>query len=91
MLDHVQSKRGFDPLRYRFEDEAPAPGEAFEVATDVFWIRQPMSGKLNHINVWLLRDGDGWTEPSRLPIPYGWSVVLTPDGMVVGTQIHWEP
>ena len=55
------SKRGFDPLRYRFEDRAPRPGQVTEVADGVFWIRMPMGGRLNHINVWLLRDGPGWT------------------------------
>ncbi len=57
----IVSKRGFDPLVYRFEDNAPAPGEAVEVADGILWIRMPMHGRLNHINVWLLRDGDGWT------------------------------
>ena len=31
------------------------------MADGVFWIRMPMGGRLNHINVWLLRDDDGWT------------------------------
>jgi glyoxylase-like metal-dependent hydrolase (beta-lactamase superfamily II) len=55
------SKRGFDPLVYRFEDQVPAPGKVSEVADGVFWIRMPMRGRLDHINVWLLRDYDGWT------------------------------
>ena len=60
MVDNM-SKRGFDPLTYRFEDQAPKPGQATAVADGVFWIRMPMGGRLDHINVWLLRDGDGWT------------------------------
>ena len=60
MVDNM-SKRGFDPLNYKFEDQAPNPGETTEVAEGVYWIRMPMQGRLNHINVWLLRDGDGWT------------------------------
>ncbi len=42
-------------------DEAPESGAATEVAPGVFWLRfpLPMSG-LNHINLWALRDGDGW-------------------------------
>jgi glyoxylase-like metal-dependent hydrolase (beta-lactamase superfamily II) len=55
------SKRGFDPLTYKFEDQVPKPGHALEIADGVFWIRMPMRGRLDHINVWLLRDGDGWT------------------------------
>ncbi len=60
MVDNM-SKRGYDPLHYKFEDQIPAPGEVTEVADGVFWIRLPMMGRLNHINVWLLRDYDGWT------------------------------
>ncbi|MDG1205658.1 MAG: MBL fold metallo-hydrolase [Pseudomonadales bacterium] len=55
------SKRGYDPLNYKFQDQAPEPGEMTEVSEGVFWIRMPMWGRLNHINVWLLKDYDGWT------------------------------
>jgi glyoxylase-like metal-dependent hydrolase (beta-lactamase superfamily II) len=55
------SKRGFDPLTYRFEDRVPRPGQVTELADGVFWIRMPMGGRLDHINVWILRDGGGWT------------------------------
>ena len=41
--------------------EAPASGEAKEVADGVYWIRMPLPFSLNHINLWALRDGDGWT------------------------------
>jgi glyoxylase-like metal-dependent hydrolase (beta-lactamase superfamily II) len=38
------------------------PGdEPFEVAPGVWWVRFTMPGPLNHINLWLLEDGDGWT------------------------------
>ncbi|MFT4799105.1 MAG: glyoxylase-like metal-dependent hydrolase (beta-lactamase superfamily II) [Candidatus Azotimanducaceae bacterium] len=60
LVDNM-SKRGFDPLTYRFQDQAPGPGEITEVKDGVYWIRMPMWGRLNHINVWLLRDGPGWT------------------------------
>ena len=36
-------------------------GEPVEVADGVFWVRFAMPGGLDHINLWLLRDGDGWT------------------------------
>ena len=36
-------------------------GETLEVATGIFWIRMPLPFALNHINLWLLADGDGWT------------------------------
>jgi glyoxylase-like metal-dependent hydrolase (beta-lactamase superfamily II) len=55
------SRRGFDPLTYQFEDQIPTPGRTTLIADGVYWIRMPMQGRLNHINVWLLRDEDGWT------------------------------
>ncbi len=39
----------------------PAAGEMREVAPGVFWLRMPLPFQLDHINLWLLRDGDGWT------------------------------
>ncbi|MCW9032758.1 MAG: MBL fold metallo-hydrolase [Rhodospirillales bacterium] len=43
-------------------DSNPEAGEVIEVAPGVLWLRMPlpMVG-LNHINLWLVRDGDGWT------------------------------
>ena len=56
-----KSRRGFDPLTYRFQDQAPAEGEVTQVADGIYWARLPLWGRLNHINVWLLRDYEGWT------------------------------
>ncbi len=36
-------------------------GEPIEVADGVHWVRFSMPGSLDHINLWLLEDGDGWT------------------------------
>ena len=47
-------------LRYPFP-EIPAAGEVREVVDGVFWIRMPLPFGLDHINLWLLADGDGWT------------------------------
>ncbi len=47
-------------LTYPFE-HMPAPGEALEIADGIFWLRFPIPYALDHINLWLLRDGDGWT------------------------------
>lgn len=45
---------------YAFEGEPPL-GETFEVAPGIHWLRMPLPFKLDHINLWLLEDGDGWT------------------------------
>ena len=39
----------------------PAPGEAVEVAEGVLWLRLPLPMVLDHVNVYALDDGDGWT------------------------------
>jgi len=41
--------------------EAPAPGRARAVAPGVKWLTMPLPFKLDHINLWLLEDGSGWT------------------------------
>ena len=50
-----------ETLSYPFE-ATPEPGQALEVAPGVRWLRMrlPMPA-LNHINVWALEDGPGWT------------------------------
>jgi len=39
----------------------PGVGELVEVARNVFWARIPLPGKLNHINIWLFREDDGYS------------------------------
>ena len=41
--------------------EAPAPGTTTQVAPGIRWLRMPLPFALNHINLWLLDDGDGIT------------------------------
>jgi len=41
--------------------EALEPGETREIADGVIWVRLPLPFDLDHINVYLLKDGDGWT------------------------------
>lgn len=48
-------------LTYPFA-ATPEPGQALEVAPGVRWLRMPLPiPALNHINVWALEDGAGWT------------------------------
>lgn len=48
------------PLRTPFET-APETGTATEIAQGVLWIRLPLPMVLDHVNVYALDDGDGWT------------------------------
>ena len=47
-------------IEYPFET-IPEPGETQTVAPGILWLRMPLPFRLNHINLWLLEDGDGWT------------------------------
>lgn len=39
----------------------PELGEAIEIVPGVLWVRMRLPFQLNHINLWVLEDGDGWT------------------------------
>ncbi len=47
-------------LRYPWP-EPPEHGQGLEVAHGVLWFRLPLPMKLDHVNVYALDDGDGWT------------------------------
>ena len=42
--------------------EPPVPGSTIEVAPGVHWLRMALPFQLDHINLWLLEDGDGWLQ-----------------------------
>ncbi|MGB9990542.1 MBL fold metallo-hydrolase [Massilia sp. SM-13] len=48
-------------LQYPFGDTVPASGERLDLLPGIFWLRMPLPFALDHINLWLLRDGNGWT------------------------------
>jgi len=50
-------------LAYPFGNRwSPEPGQPFEVADGVYWLRMPLPIELDHINLWLLDNGDDtWT------------------------------
>jgi len=64
-LDDVAMQQAFraivEPLPLEFPHDAPRTHEAAPVAPDVLWVRLPLPFALDHVNVWLLRDGQGWT------------------------------
>lgn len=63
-------------LEYPF-DITPQAGETFPVAPGVHWIRMPLPFALNHINLWLIEDGD--------------SVAIVDTGYgIEATQQAWE-
>lgn len=52
---------GHASIRYPWEEDVPCEGEAIEVADGILWLRLPLPMKLDHVNVFALDDGDGWT------------------------------
>lgn len=59
--DGIESKTVKVKLDYPFsEEEAPPPGTVRHITDDVLWVRMPLPFSLQWINLWLIRDGDGW-------------------------------
>jgi glyoxylase-like metal-dependent hydrolase (beta-lactamase superfamily II) len=48
-------------LNYPFGEYFPQPGELHAVCAGVFWLRMTLPFALDHINLWLLEDENGWT------------------------------
>src|SRR5690606_32677961 len=46
-------------LNYLFDD-APEAGQLREIVPGVWWLRMPLPMALDHINLYLLEDIDGW-------------------------------
>lgn len=78
----------------------PAPGTATEVADGIFWVSTPLPFVgLKQINVWLLRDGDGFTmvdcglgiAPVREQLEAAWSQVLAGRPLTRLIVTHFHP
>ena len=39
-------------------DVPPEPGELIEVASNLYWARLPLPIRLNHVNLWFMREGE---------------------------------
>jgi hypothetical protein len=48
-----------EALHYPWENH-PGPDEVVEVMPGVLWVRLKLPFRLNHVNIYLLADGDGW-------------------------------
>lgn len=78
--------------------EPPGPGEAVEIAEGLLWVRLPLPMKLDHVNVYVLDEGDHWTiVDTGMDLASGraaWEALLTgplagkPVGRVVLTHHH---
>src|SRR2546421_849204 len=48
-----------EALRYPFENH-PGHDQVVEVVPGVLWVRLKLPFRLNHVNIYLVADGDGW-------------------------------
>ena len=88
-----------DVLRYPFEPPKP-DGSHVEIVPGLLWLRMPMPMSLDHINVYLLRDGEGWAVvDTGLGIPSTfelWEKIFTeklagqPLTRVICTHCHYD-
>ena len=46
-------------VEYPFAD-MPNPGEILKINDEIFWIRMPLPFALDHINLWLIKNHDGY-------------------------------
>ena len=53
-MDHMNS------IDYLFSS-TPDPGTGMKVYEGIYWLRLPLPLALDHINLWLLDDGESWT------------------------------
>jgi glyoxylase-like metal-dependent hydrolase (beta-lactamase superfamily II) len=85
-------------LHYPFGDTVPAPGQVLDIAPGVRWLRMGLPFALDHINLWLLDDGPGWTIVdcgiSSEPTQAAWQQVFAtalqgkPVTRVIATHMH---
>lgn len=88
-----------EPLLYPFE-RIPPDGAPVEVADGVFWVSTPVPfAGLRQVNLWLLRDGDGWTmvdcgygyAPARAAIEAAWDAALGSRAVTRLVITHFHP
>jgi glyoxylase-like metal-dependent hydrolase (beta-lactamase superfamily II) len=85
-------------LEYPFDGTRPETGHAIEIAPGIQWVRMRLPFQLNHINLWLLEDGDGWTVVDTgvrdEPTAEAWEALFTgpmagkPIKRVIVTHLH---
>ncbi|MDD5297014.1 MAG: MBL fold metallo-hydrolase [Rhodocyclaceae bacterium] len=73
----------------------PGTGDPLEVAPGILWLRMPLPFALDHINLWLLKDGAGWTAVdtgiSRETIRLAWDRILENRRLTRQIVTHFHP
>ena len=85
-------------VNYIKGDELPSPTTPIEIAEGILWFRLPMPIALDHINIYLLEDNEGWVlidtgmaDPVSIET---WEIILKeyttkrPIKKIIGTHFH---
>ncbi|HTH95233.1 MAG TPA: MBL fold metallo-hydrolase [Rhodocyclaceae bacterium] len=81
-------------IAYLFGETLPPPASAMEVRLGVRWIRMPLPYALNHINLWLIEDGERWcaidTGLDMGDVKAHWQTLLAhyPLSRIIATHYH---
>jgi glyoxylase-like metal-dependent hydrolase (beta-lactamase superfamily II) len=59
-LATTDARSSAEALRYPWESH-PGQDQVVEVMPGILWVRLNLPFRLNHVNIYLLADGDGWT------------------------------
>lgn len=82
------------PISYPHE-VSPAPGVAVPIAPGIEWLCMPLPFALDHINLWLLADGDGYaavdTGFDNDPVKAAWRTVLQGRRLTRSIVTHCHP
>src|ERR1700761_805374 len=91
------SQRLLAQLRFPCGD-IPEPGTIKNVAPGIYWLRMPLPFQLNHINLWLVEETNGWAivgpgittdEPRALGEQiFAGHLAGKPVTRVIGTHLH---
>lgn len=84
-----ETKHRNKPDRLKYPYTAPATdGSVVEIRPGILWARLPMPMRLDHINVYLLRDHDGWF---LIDTGLHWDESKRLWGVIVRTQLDGMP
>lgn len=102
MLNNAKSgpTAHLSPSALTYPHPAPPPtGEVVEIAPGILWTRIPLPFRLDHVNIFLIEDGDGWavvdTGISNQPTREVWDALVA--GPLAGRRLtrlivtHYHP
>ena len=92
-----KNNKGAHNLVYPY-DTLPQPGRMLKISDGVYWVRMNLPFALNHINLWVLKDIDGWvivdTGVASAEIKSNWRTCFSGDmgsqkvNKVIVTHLH---